>query len=93
MGILLQERSEQAVQLGDLSFVMDLLNLREGLEQCVQALVGNLGLAFARIWTLNESEKVLELQASAGMYTHTNGAHGRVPLGKFKIGRIAESGA
>jgi signal transduction histidine kinase/CheY-like chemotaxis protein len=29
------------------------------------------------------------LQASAGMYTHLDGAHGRVPVGMFKIGRIA----
>ncbi len=32
---------------------------------------------------------MLELQASAGMYTHLNGAHGRVPVGQFKIGLIA----
>ena len=32
---------------------------------------------------------MLELQASAGLYTHLNGPHGRVPLGQFKIGRIA----
>src|SRR3990172_2879005 len=30
------------------------------------------------------------MQASAGMYTHINGPHGRVPVGKFKIGMIAE---
>jgi len=29
-----------------------------------------LGATFARIWTLNEREGVLELQASAGLYTH-----------------------
>ena len=29
------------------------------------------------------------MQASAGLYTHLNGAHGRVPVGQFKIGRIA----
>src|SRR5262249_6604432 len=40
------------------------------LRPCAQALVRHLGAAFARIWTLNESEHVLELQASAGMYTH-----------------------
>ena len=48
-----------------------------------------MGAAFARIWTLNEREGVLELQASAGLYTHLNGPHGRIPLGQFKIGRIA----
>ncbi len=65
-------------------------SLRELLGACTQHLVKNLGVAFARIWTLNEDENVLELQASAGMYTHLDGPHSRVPVGKFKIGMIAE---
>jgi len=63
--------------------------LRDTLQNCAAAMVEYLGAAFARIWTLNESEQVLELQASAGIYTHTDGPHGRVPVGKFKIGLIA----
>jgi two-component system, cell cycle sensor histidine kinase and response regulator CckA len=59
------------------------------LQQCAEALVTHMEAAFARIWTVNEREGVLELQASAGLYTHLNGPHGRVPLGHFKIGRIA----
>src|ERR1051325_683104 len=65
-------------------------NLAEILGVCAKALVGHLDAAFARIWTLNPSENVLELRASAGMYTHLDGAHGRVPVGKFKIGLIAQ---
>jgi PAS domain S-box-containing protein len=65
-------------------------SLRYVLQRCAEAVVRHLGAAFARIWTLNREEDVLELQASAGMYTHTNGPHGRVPVGKFKIGLIAE---
>lgn len=61
------------------------------LQRCAAALVQHLDAAFARIWTLNEREEMLELQASAGMYTHLDGAHGRVPVGEFKIGRIAAS--
>jgi anti-anti-sigma regulatory factor len=64
--------------------------LRHVLQQCAEAVVRHLGAAFARVWTLNREEDVLELQASAGMYTHTDGAHGRVPVGRFKIGLIAE---
>jgi PAS domain S-box-containing protein len=30
------------------------------------------------------------MQASAGMYTHIDGDHGRVPVGRFKIGLIAQ---
>ncbi|MCP9494961.1 MAG: PAS domain S-box protein [Pyrinomonadaceae bacterium MAG19_C2-C3] len=60
------------------------------LQHCAEAIVKHLEAAFARIWTHDEKEAVLNLRASAGMYTHTNGAHGRVPVGMFKIGRIAE---
>jgi hypothetical protein len=64
--------------------------LAEILSRCARALVDHLGAAFARVWTLNERESVLELCASEGMYTHLDGAHSRVPVGKFKIGRIAQ---
>jgi PAS domain S-box-containing protein len=53
-------------------------------------MVDHLDAAFARIWTLNAAGDVLELQASAGLYTHLDGPHARVPVGAFKIGRIAQ---
>src|SRR6516164_7788547 len=62
------------------------------LQACSESLVRHLDAAFARIWTLNEAERMLELQASAGMYTHLNGQHSRVPVGQLKIGRIAQEG-
>ena len=64
--------------------------LHDQLQRCAQALVDALDAAFARIWTLDESTQILELQASAGLYTHRDGPHGRVPVGAFKIGRIAQ---
>jgi PAS domain S-box-containing protein len=67
-------------------------SLRQGLQRCVEVLVRDVDAAFARVWTVNEKDEVLELQASAGMYTHIDGGHARVPLGKLKIGRIAQSG-
>src|SRR4029434_1949044 len=33
---------------------------------------------------------MLELQASAGRYTHLDGPHSRIPIGKLKIGLIAQ---
>jgi PAS domain S-box-containing protein len=63
--------------------------LRDTLRRCTDALVRRLDAAFARIWTLDERENVLELQASSGMYTHLDGPHARVPVGEFKIGLIA----
>jgi PAS domain S-box-containing protein len=95
------ERQRAAEELGeqlrlarleqDVAVILTLRSaLREILQGCAEALVQHLNAAFARIWTLDAAEGVLELQASAGMYTHIDGAHSRVPIGKFKIGRIAQ---
>ncbi len=65
-------------------------NLSKTLQECAEAVVRNLNAAFVRIWTLNEADNMLELQASAGMYTHLNVSHSRIPVGKYKIGWIAE---
>lgn len=59
------------------------------LQGCAEALTRHLNAAFARIWTLNQTDQVLELRASAGLYTHLDGRHSRVAVGQFKIGRIA----
>jgi signal transduction histidine kinase len=60
------------------------------LQYCAQAMVHHLGAAFARIWLLPPGEYILQLQASAGMYTHLDGAHSRIPVGELKIGLIAQ---
>ena len=61
------------------------------LQGCAEAMVKHLDAAFARVWLLGDGGKTLELEASAGLYTHLDGPHGRVPVGEFKIGRIAAS--
>jgi len=43
--------------------------LQTMLQRSSEAIVRHLDAAFARIWTLNDREKLLELQASAGLYT------------------------
>ena len=65
-------------------------SLKTILGQCTEAIVRHLDAAFARIWTLSDDGKMLELQASSGMYTHLDGPHSRIPLGQFKIGMIAQ---
>jgi PAS domain S-box-containing protein len=60
------------------------------LQRSAEAVVRHLNGAFARIWTLNGRQNVLELQASAGLYTRLDGEHARVPVGKLKIGLIAQ---
>ena len=64
--------------------------LRERLQLCAEALVQQLDAALARIWTLNPENDILEMQASAGLHTHVNGLRSRIPLGQYKIGRIAQ---
>jgi PAS domain S-box-containing protein len=64
-------------------------SLRHVLQRCAEAVVTHLEAAFARVWTIERGSDVLELQASAGMYTHLDGPHGHVPVGQFKIGLIA----
>jgi two-component system cell cycle sensor histidine kinase/response regulator CckA len=89
-----EDQFRQRAQLSALSAAVGLAladsdELAHALQRCAEAIVTHLGATFARIWTLNEDQGMLELRASAGLYTHVNGRHGRVPLGQFKIGRIA----
>jgi PAS domain S-box-containing protein len=64
--------------------------LRELLQPCAEAMVRYLDAAFARVWWLPPGKDILELQASAGMYTHLDGPHARIPVGQLKIGWIAQ---
>ncbi|MBD1850982.1 AAA family ATPase [Leptolyngbya sp. ST-U4] len=60
------------------------------LHRCAEAVVKHFNAAFARIWTVNQDQNVLELQASAGMYTRLDGTYSQVPVGSFKVGQIAQ---
>ncbi len=87
----LREREQLASFVADIGLALVQTNtLPSMLHRCAEAMVVRLDAAFARIWTLDADQNVLILQASAGMYTHLDGPHGRVPVGKFKIGLIAE---
>ena len=59
------------------------------LQRCTEAMVRHFDAVVAQIWTLNEQERILELQASAGLHTQLDGGHARVPVGQFKVGLIA----
>jgi PAS domain S-box-containing protein len=91
----LERRARQATLGADVGIALAESGapLRHSLQRCAESVVLHLDAAFARVWTLNREENMLELQASAGMYMHLDGAHGRVPVGKFKIGLIAEERA
>jgi PAS domain S-box-containing protein len=66
-------------------------DLMDMIHRCTDATVRHLGVALARIWTYNAEEKVLELQASAGLDMNLAefAPYLRIPLGKFKVGQIA----
>jgi PAS domain S-box-containing protein len=87
-----QRLSRQAALRADVSDILTSgeITLRQSLQKCAEAIVTHLDAALARIWLLNDKEQTLDLQASAGIYTRVHGAHTRVPVGKFKIGLIAE---
>lgn len=63
--------------------------LHELLQECAEAIVELLDVAFARIWTVDNNGNVLVLQASAGLYTHLDGYHSRIAMGQYKVGMIA----
>ena len=87
---LLGARSRQVAVRADVSLALAAENTLRGiLQSCAEAVVKHLGAAFARIWVLTTDRRFLELQASAGMYTHLDGAHRLVPVGHLKIGLIA----
>lgn len=54
--------------------------LRETLQLCAEALVRHLDVALARIWISDEATGILELQASAGMYTEVEGPYSKIGL-------------
>lgn len=62
--------------------------LQEILQQCAEAVTHNLDAVFARIWTFNEKENILELQASAGICTYGDGFQSRASIGKPMVDSI-----
>ena len=64
---------------------------RQTLQACTDAIVNNLHVMLARIWTLKQGKKILELEASSGLYTGLHGRYSRITVGDCSIGRIAET--
>ncbi len=87
----LEEQARFAALSADVgqAFVRD-EPLADKLHRTTYAIVEQLDVAFARVWTL-DSANTLVLRASSGLYTHLDGPHSRIPVGEFKIGRIAAS--
>ncbi len=88
----LQKRIKQLVLSSDIGkSLTHENNIQTMLQRCAESVVNNLGIDFVRLWILNSNTHMLELKASAGMYTHLEGIHSNIPLGTLKVGKIAES--
>ncbi len=89
----LEERHHQAALGAEVGLLLTKqCSLAETLRSCADAVVRHIGAAFVRIWTLDHKEEILELRASAGLYTHTEGVRSRIPVGEGMIGVIARDG-
>ncbi len=64
-------------------------DLRDALQECAVALVRRFDIALLRIWVCQGD--ILELKASAGLYTHLDGPHSRILVGQLKIGLVAQT--
>ncbi|MFQ3628723.1 MAG: GAF domain-containing protein [Cyanobacteriota bacterium] len=64
----------------------------EDIVRCAtDGLVEAFDCAFARIWLMEPDGQFLRLVASSGLYTRLDGSFARVPLGAFKVGKIAQN--
>lgn len=63
---------------------------RAMLQGYAEATVKHVDAALARIWVLDAHANVLALEASAGLTTALEGPLARIPVGKFKVGLIAQ---
>ncbi|HEY9846376.1 MAG TPA: GAF domain-containing protein, partial [Candidatus Caenarcaniphilales bacterium] len=60
-------------------------------RQVTDGVVEKFDCAFARLWLLEPDQLTLKLVASSGLYSHTNGSFARIPLGAYKVGKIAQN--
>lgn len=61
-------------------------------HRVTNGMVAEFGCAFARIWLVEPDRTALRLVASSGMYTQIDGSFAKVPMGAFKVGKIAQNG-
>lgn len=67
------------------------LDTRAIANRVTQGLVNQFNCALARIWLVEPDRTHLKMIGSAGLYTRTDGAFSTVPMGAFKVGKIAQN--
>jgi len=60
-------------------------------RRLTDGLIDKFDCAFARVWLVEPDKTHLRLVASSGMYTNINGSFARVPMGCYKVGKIAQN--
>ncbi len=86
-------RARHASLRADVSSVLaERETLPSMLRRCARALVSHLDAGLAQIWLLDEQSQVLELRASAGLTTRLDDDQASIPIGRHRLGRIAQEG-
>jgi DNA-binding CsgD family transcriptional regulator len=67
------------------------LDTRTIAHHLTDALVAQFDCVFARLWIVENDQNHLKLIASSGLHTHTDGSFARVPMGAYKVGKIAQN--
>lgn len=63
----------------------------DAIAACVtRGLIEQFDCAFTRIWLVEPDRRTLRLVSSSGLYTRLDGDFARVPMGSFKVGKIAQ---
>ncbi len=80
------QQGNQIVQRlsGDLSPSAIAQRVTDGLTQSFDCVL-------ARVWLVEPDRQHLKLVASSGLYTGLNGSFSRVPMGAYKVGKIAQN--
>lgn len=64
--------------------------LEQMLKACTESLWRHMNIARALIWTVNDTQELLELQASAGQYNPSEIGYSPILIGENAIGAIAQ---
>jgi DNA-binding CsgD family transcriptional regulator len=67
------------------------LEPRKIAHHLTDALISQFDCVFARLWIVEPDQSALRLIASSGLHTHTDGSFARVPMGAYKVGKIAQN--
>ncbi|PZO55724.1 MAG: LuxR family transcriptional regulator [Phormidesmis priestleyi] len=63
----------------------------DAIATCItEGLIEQFDCAFSRVWLVNPDRQALRLVASSGLYTRLDGSFAQVPMGAFKVGKIAQ---